>query len=263
MEIQLNDGRVEVDVEGQGPPLVLIHSLLTDAHGFDTVAPILARSNRVFRVSLPGFGNSTPIPISPARVTIEDLADRVADTMTELGCGSDTAVLGNGLGGFVAVALAIHHGKRFGRLIPSNCGAAFPDSRRAAFATMARLVAEGGMEAVVDVAVRRIFTAPYLEAHPAVIAERRAVLVQVDPGAFGAACHALETMDLRPDLGRIHNPTFVIAGGADETTPPELADELAEGIAGAEVTTIDNCGHCPQLERPEAFLSVVGAILTR
>jgi len=250
-------GHVTVDVTGAGPPLILLHSLLTDAAAFDLIVPSLARTHQVCRVSLPGFDGSTPL----RDPDIFDLTDLVAGVMAEEGLGTDTSVLGNGLGGFVAVALAIRHGDRFDRLIATNCGASFSPERAEAFGTMSGLVEEGGMAAVVDVAVRRVFPEDYRAQHPEIIDERRKVLLRVDPGAFSAACRALGAMDVRPQLGSIENPTLVVAGADDATTPPEMAEELANGIGGAKRVVLSDCGHCPQLQQPEALLTTVTSFL--
>lgn len=249
----------QVDVDGDGPALVLVHSLLTDSSAFDAIVPVLAASHRVIRVSLPGFG-ATPRLDDPAP-TMHDLAAVVAEAMDRVAAGPEATVLGNGLGGFLAVTLAIDHGHRFGKLIVANAGAVFSEDRRRAFTTMSDLVTDGGMPAVVDVAVRRIFPSRYLEAHPEAIDERRAVLVEIDPIAFAAACRALRDLDLRDRLGQITNPTLVVAGGADETTPPEMARALAGGIPSAELVELAGCGHCPPLEQPEAFVTAIEAFL--
>ena len=47
-------------------------------------------------------------------------------------------------------------------------------------------------------------------------------------------------------------PTLVLVGDADELTPPDLAREMADGIAGAKLTDRAGCGHLATLERPEA-----------
>lgn len=257
--MELSTGHVTVDVAGGGPPLVLLHSLLTDAAAFDQIVPPLARNHLVCRVSLPGFDESTPL----RDPDIFDLADLVAGVMAELELGTDTTVLGNGLGGFVAVALAIRHGDRFDRLIATNCGAAFSPERAEAFGTMSGLVEAGGMEAVVDVAVRRVFPADFLEQHQEIIDERREVLLRVDPGAFAAACRALGSLDLRPQLASIENPTLVVVGADDATTPPEMAEDLATGIGDARTVVLDQCGHCPQLQQPEALLAAIESFLER
>ncbi len=235
--------------------------MLTDAQAFDGVVPALAQRRTIYRISLPGFGRSTPLASNGSDLTVVDLADCVAATMRALGCGVRTSVLGNGLGAFVSLALAIRHGDRFGALLVANGGATFSAERRTAFGTMSRLVLEGGMAAVVDVAVRRIFPAAYLEAHPEVIDERRLVLERVDAGAFAAYCRALATMDLRGDLAAMRKPTLVLAGQADETTPVEMAEQLAAGIPGARLAVLPGCGHCPPLEQPDAFVDAVESFL--
>ena len=254
--------RIRIDREGAGPPLVLVHSLLTDARAFDPVAPRLGDRFELHRVWLPGFGASEPLP--EGSTTLFDIADALAEALEANGVtGPHLAVLGNGFGSFVCVALAATRGELFGPLIVANGGAAFSEQRRAAFTTMSDLVSESGMEAVVDVAVRRIFTQEYLEAHPSAIEERRAVLLEIHPGSFAASCRALRDMDLLPHLDAIGNPTLVIAGGADATTPPEMGAELAAGVRGAELVTIDDCGHCPPLESPAAFCEAVEDFLAR
>ena len=142
-------------------------------------------------------------------------------------------------------------------------GAAFPDAGRAAFRTMAEKASAGGMNAIVDIAVNRIFHPAYLAAHPHAIEERRAVLRKLDPGAFAACCRALETMDLRPGLGAIRNPTLVIVGALDLATPPPLGSELAAGVKGARFVEIPECGHCPPLEAPDKLLAILAPFLAR
>lgn len=250
---------MQIDVEGSGPTLVLVHSLLTDSHAFDEVVPELAKSFRVVRISLPGFGTTPPLEIDSP--TIFDLADVVAAGLKTAHVDSHCAVLGNGLGAFVCVALAIRHGDSFGPLIIANGGAAFSDERRLAFTKMADLVEDSGMDAVVDLAVRRIFPEQYLSAHPDVIDIRREVLVRTHAGAFADSCRALRDLDLRPRLAEIDNPTLVLGGGADQTTPPEMGQELAAGIGGAHFVELEGCGHCPPLEQPEEFIHEVESFL--
>ena len=253
---------LRIDREGSGAPLVLVHSLLTDARAFDLVAPRLSDRFELHRVWLPGFGESPPL--ADPSPTLSDIAESLGEALEAAECtGPEVAVLGNGFGSFVCVALAAAHGDLFGPLIVANGGAAFSPERRAAFTTMSDLVDDSGMGAVVPVAVRRIFTGEYLEAHPSAIEERRAVLLEIDPGSFAASCRALRDMDLRPHLGAIRNPTLVIAGGSDTTTPPEMGAEFAAGLDDAEFVVLENCGHCPPLESPTAFCEAVEDFLAR
>jgi 3-oxoadipate enol-lactonase len=248
--------RISASAVGEGPDLVLLHSLLTDRGVWERVVPTLSRSRRVWLVDLPGYGDSATAPPD-----IGAYADRIAGFLDDRDLPTDTAVMGNGLGAAIALALAVRHGDRFDRLVLAGGAAEFPGESRQAFSTMAERVRTGGMEAVVDVAVRRIFTEEYLEANPAALEARRAVLLRADPEAFATACAALEAMDLRADLARVDNPTLVIVGDEDRATPPDRARELATGIPGARLVIMLGCAHAPQLQQPQAFLDSIGAFL--
>jgi 3-oxoadipate enol-lactonase len=254
--IRVAGGVLDVTSVGEGADLVLLHSLLIDRSAFARVVPALAKRRRVHLVALPGFDGSTP-----AGPGVEDYADRLAEALRLLGLGPGSAVLGNGFGGFVAVALAARHGALFDKLLLVDTAAGFPAAAKAAFAVMAEKVAGGGMGAVAEIAARRIFHDAYLVRHPEAVAERRAVLLRFNADAFIAACHALERVDLTGALERIANPTLVVVGELDAATPLDLARELAQRIAGARFVLLPGCGHCPPLEQPDAFLAAVGPFL--
>ena len=58
--------------------------------------------------------------------------------------------------------------------------------------------------------------------------------------------------DSRPTLAAIACPTLVLTCDADNTIPNKLSAEMADGIAGAKLVILPNCGHLPQPEQPEA-----------
>jgi pimeloyl-ACP methyl ester carboxylesterase len=62
---------------------------------------------------------------------------------------------------------------------------------------------------------------------------------------------------MTPLLAGIRNPAFVMVGALDGATPAPLARELAKGIPGAGFMEIPECGHCPQLEKPDVFIDAV------
>ncbi len=245
---------LDVEIRGAGNDLVLLHSLLTDRWSYAPVLDALAASRRVSLPALPGFGKSPP-----AGPRIEDYADAIAEYLSTLPSKPD--VVGNGFGGFVALALAARHGDKLNRLVLADTGACFPEQGRVPFRAMAEAVEKGGMEAFVQTAVKRIFPDAYLAAHPEAIAQRREVLLRADPKHFATACRALAQVDLRSALPTVKNPTLVVVGRLDAATPPPLAREVAAGIPGAKLVEIPGCGHCPPLENPAAFLSAVGPFL--
>jgi pimeloyl-ACP methyl ester carboxylesterase len=58
--------------------------------------------------------------------------------------------------------------------------------------------------------------------------------------------------DSRPTLGWIKCPTLVLTGDEDNTIPNTLSKEMADGIPGAKLVILSDCGHLPQIERPQA-----------
>lgn len=242
---------------GQGRDLVLFHSLLTDRTVFQPVVPALGRGRRLTLVNLPGFGASTP-----AGPAIEDYADRMARLFAALGLDpAATDLLAMSFGGFVGIALAARHPGLLARLVLVDTAAAFPEPARAPLRAMAERAGREGMGGVVDTALRRMFTEPFIAAHPEVMAGRAAVLRAMRPEPFATACRALAALDLRPVLARIVQPALVVVGALDATTPPALARELAAGIPGARLVEIPDCAHCPPVERPAEFARVVGEFL--
>lgn len=248
---------LDVAEAGTGRAVVLLHSLLSDRGAFDRIAPRLAAERRVLLVDLPGFGRS-----APAGPRLEDVADRIAENLPRLGCDPKTTdVLGNGFGGFVAVAMAVRHGSKFDRLVLVDTGAAIPTAGKPAFETMATLVETGGMAAVVAGALARMFPADFLTAHPEIAAQRRAALLAMNPQRFAAACRALAALDLRAAIKSIRNPTLVVVGLKDTATPPALSHELSAGIAGARLIELPHCGHSPHIQDPEGFWAAIRPFL--
>jgi 3-oxoadipate enol-lactonase len=247
--IEAGIAEVEYDQRGAGPHLLLIHSLLTEMTVFDLVLPRLAEKHTVTRINLPGFGASSPIVLN----TLEDHADHIARVIDALKLPTDTTVFGNGFGAFVCLALAIRHGKRFGKLIVADTLASFPEPARIPFRVMAEKVSSGGMQAVLDTAIARMFPPAFAQAHPDVIADRKAKLATVDAQCFARACLALASMDLTAQAGGIKNRTLVMCGALDQTTPPDLAKQLSEKVSGARYDEIANCGHCPMVEQPQGL----------
>jgi 3-oxoadipate enol-lactonase len=251
-----------VDVEpeggksGSGPDLVILHSLLADRSAFDRVVPALARRRRLWLANLPGYGAS-----AAAGNSVEDYAERIGAVLAALKL-EQADVLGNGFGGFIAVALAARHGARIRRLIAAPALAAFPEPAKQPLRALAERVAKQGMAGALDVAIRRMFPAPFIAANPGVVEERKQALMKADPACFRTACLALANLDLSPVLNQISNRTLVMAGSEDATTPPALARELAAKIAGARFREIEGCGHCPQIENPVLFVQAVEEFLS-
>ena len=206
-------------------------------------------------MDLPGFGAT-----EPALPAIDDYAHRVAAFIETMELDRP-AVIGNGLGAFVALGIALHHGDMAGRVLLVGCGAGFPEPAKGAFAKMIEAVEAGGMEAVIPLALRRIFTEDYLEQHPDMAEERAEVLVRTDPAAFIIACRALHALDYRSSAHQVANPTMILVGEEDQATPPALAEELHGLIPGSTLTMLPGLAHAPQIQDPAGFVSATREFL--
>ena len=251
--IRINGVTAEYQRAGNGPELLLLHSLLTEMSVFELVLPPLARTHRVTCLNLPGFGASDAIELS----SVGEHADHVARAMDALSLPPTVDVFGNGFGAFVALELAIRHGRRMGRLMVADTAPVFPEPAKAPFRVMAEKVRTTGISAILDTAIGRMFPPAFQAAHPEVVAARKTALAAADAPCFARACLALAALDLRPRLAGIRNATLVMCGALDQTTPPALAREVASAIPGAVYHDIEDSGHCPMLEQPEALVAMI------
>lgn len=250
------DGAVNAAVSGKGPPLFLLHSLLSDRASFDAIVPDLSRAFRVIVPELPGFGGSQAVTGGLAAV-----ADRMAEMVRDAAAGEDAIVLGNGYGGFVALQMAIRHPGIAAKLVLADCGAAFSEAGREAFRNMAAAAGAKGLAAITDVAMRRLFAENFQAQHPDLMRDRREAFLRTDPDVFRAACDALAKLDLRPEVARVRVPVLVLVGEHDEATPPPMSHELAGLLPQAHLGVIPGCAHVPQLQAPKVFLEAVGDFL--
>jgi 3-oxoadipate enol-lactonase len=235
---------------GQGPDLLILHSLLTDAGAFDGVLPDLARDYTVTILNLPGFRGSSPIAAS-----MDAYVAWIDEAASAFGVKGAALVLGNGFGGTLAVAYALDRPSRVSKLVVCDAAAGFPEQGKQAFRVMAQKVKAGGLGSVAEIAANRVFHAAYIEKNPGVIEERRKALMAIHPDSFQAACSMLIDCDLVPRLKTIAVPSIVICGELDQATPPALGRIIAAEIPGARYVELPATGHCPPLENPEAFLA--------
>jgi pimeloyl-ACP methyl ester carboxylesterase len=252
-ELSAGHGVLKAVRDGQGRDIVVLHSLLADRAAFDPVLPTLSARHRVTLFNLPGFHGSEPV----VTALLDAYVARIEDGFQEFGIGSDAILIGNGFGGTLALAFALDHPERIGKLVISDAAAGFPDEGKKAFAVMEQKVAANGLAVIAEIAAKRVYSPKYLAAHPEMIEERKRVLLGIDPKAFVDACKILQEADLVPLLHRLHVPTLVVCGEFDQATPPALTKMVAEKVPNARYVELPGCGHCPPLEQPDAFIAAI------
>ena len=243
-------------VEGpaEAPTLVLLNSLGTDLRMWDAQAAVLRDEFRIVRCDARGHGGS-PLPDAPW--TLADLGGDVVALLDALGI-ERASVVGVSLGGATAVWLAAHAPERVERLVPCFTSAWFgpPDP----WLERAAKVRAGGVAAVSEGVLGRWFT-------DRVDAELRGrtkeMLEATPPDGYAAATEVVATLDLRDDLAAVTAPTLVVSGAEDVATPPDRGRALAAGIPGAEFACLAEAAHLGNVERPEAFTTLIRAHLHR
>ena len=252
-DIMVGKNRIQYEQVGKGPDLVLLPTLLAEMSVYDKVIDELSHFRRVTRFNFPGFGSST----GPINQNLEDYATLIYESMKVLNLPTNTDLLGNGFGGFVAVTFSIYYGNTINKLILVDTGAGFPESGMGALYNLAENAKNKGMDSIIEAALKRMFPDNFIDSNPIIVEERRMKLKEADPQLFANAALSLTGLDNRPKLKDIKNQCLIVVGLEDETTPPDLSYELHQGISKSELIELPGIGHCPQLQDPEAFLNAV------
>ncbi len=260
--VDLGGLRVRYVRAGSGPPVILLHGFASSLYTWKDVLPALAAEHDVVVIDLPGFGGSgIPRPLEGASYPGVVLA-----VMDRLGLAR-ASLVGNSLGGSVAVAVAALRPDRVERLIViDSAGFNFRARDRP---LLLRLIAAPGVAAVAErLPVRRRLVAAGLRQvffHDDLVTDERideyaAPLLR--PGAVRAAAELLSgplVADFDGLAARVRAPTLVVWGREDTWIPVAHAQRFTESIPGATAIVIEACGHTPQEEKP----AEVAALLAR
>jgi pimeloyl-ACP methyl ester carboxylesterase len=173
------------------------------------------------------------------------------------------ALAGLSMGGYIAYEVIRQAPDRVTRLALLDTGsrADAPERREGRLRLIALAEREGAASAQRELLPVLIHTARLAD-KPLV---ETVLQMAVDTGveAFKRQQAAIMTRpDNRPLLATIRCPTLVLVGREDALTPPALAQEIADGIPGAALEIIPDCGHLSTLERPEAVNRALRAWLT-
>ena len=248
-----------VDV-GSGPTVLLLHGLAHSIHGWrKNVGPLARAGYRVMAIDLPGFGWSD----KPGNYSL-DLYTTVLGEWLELHCLDQVAVVGNSMGGLISAAYAAASPERVWAAVLVD-PAGFARQQR----LLLRLASIGPARWMVprratEKAVRRALGYVYHDRSKIEPEEvSRAVELASLPGyreALVAILRGTTTLrGMRPAMGlgsvpeHIGTPTLVVWGDHDRIVPLSHAQRVAAMIPDAELTILENAGHSPQMEVPDAF----------
>jgi pimeloyl-ACP methyl ester carboxylesterase len=245
--VQVNGVTLEMTELGKGRPLLFLHPGHPSGR-LDPAASVLehlSRHRRVFAPTHPGFG-STPAPRE--LTTVDDLAYLYLDLLDTLDL-HEVVVVGVQLGGWIAAEMAVKSTQRISGLVLADAFGIKTGDREA------RDIAD--IYAVTDKKLAELVYADpaRMTSDPRTRPENELVFMARSRESTGRYAWSPYMHDpkLKGRLHRIHVSTLVLWGEADRVAKPDYGRAYAAAIPTARFDTIENAGHFPHLEQPEAF----------
>ena len=245
-------------VQGQGPVIVLSHALGCDLHMWDEVTALLQDRYTVVRYDQRGHGRS---PASAADFNMHARAADAAGLIARLGRGP-VHFAGVSMGGMTAQALAALYPDSVLSITVANSAAHYDAAARAGWRTRIDTVAAQGVASIADGALQRWLSPDFLARNPQRVAQMREALVRIPAKPYAQACAAVGGIELHLTNPSIRCPALVIGGTLDAATPMALSQQIADGIAGAELATIE-AAHISCVEQPEVFAQLLDGFIQR
>ncbi|MEV6659504.1 alpha/beta fold hydrolase [Nocardia fluminea] len=273
-EITTDAGVLRYHEAGEGPPLLLLHGSgpgVTGWRNFRGNLAVFAQRFRCLVLEFPGFGVSDDFGGHPM-VTALDAVVRFVDAL-----GLDSVdIIGNSMGGGVALNYAIAHPERVGKLV--TIGGIGRNLFSPGPGEGIKLLQEFTEEPTRERLVQWLHSMVY---DPAMVTEE---LIEerwtqaTDPAtldsarrmyskaAFAMMVRAMEASDAPPPWAMLHKvaaPTLITWGRDDRVSPLDMALIPMRTIPRAELHVFPHCGHWAMIERKDEFESAVMAFLTR
>jgi pimeloyl-ACP methyl ester carboxylesterase len=129
---------------------------------------------------------------------------------------------------------------------------------------LAQRTAAQGPSAVIAEMLPKLLAPSRYEQDPELVGKVKAMIAAAPvQGIIGALMAMAERPDSTGLLPAIEIPVLVVVGADDVLTPPQDAERIAGGIAGAELVMIPDAGHLSNLEQPARFTGAVERFATK
>ncbi|MCA9414775.1 MAG: alpha/beta hydrolase [Candidatus Omnitrophica bacterium] len=248
--------------QGHGRPVVLLHGFPTSSYTWRHVIPRLSNDYEVYAPDLPGYGKSDLGPQADRGISAQSFY--IDEWMDSLGL-SGTILVGQGIGGGVALQIAIRHPDKVAGLILINpaCYDSYPSN-------YAKLLAEPGWGPFVGSGAARrggfhhnlsqgvyhqkLLSDGVVDSYYAPwnseAGRRNLIRAATD-------LKAKDMMEIMPRVRSLKVPTLVVAGLFDPFQSINYSKRLAAEIPGAQFIQIPNCGHFASEDEPEKIVRYV------
>ena len=250
--VTVSGHEVEMHKGGSGPPLLYLHG----GGGFGTYDPTtgpLAERFTVYAPSHPGFfGTSRPEWL----YTITALAHFTQDMASELGLDGYVLV-GHSIGGWVAAEMAAMDHHNIKGLVLIDAAGIRPANGQITevFMVSAETRLKLGFHDPSQVPDYEYFTAERTTEEAAILHANMEMLSRLCWRPY------LHNPSLPHYLGGVKTPALVVWGKQDAIFPVECGEMYAKLLPNATLNSIDNCGHSPQMEKPQEFNTAITGFL--
>jgi len=266
--ITLNGIKVRYVVEGNGPPVLLLHGFGQFLECWLLNIEPLSEKYQVYAIDFPGHGLSDKPRIEyslPAAVKF------LADFMKALKI-ERASLVGHSIGGLVSLITAINSPEKVDKLILTDCAGLTTETplfhRLLTFPVIGEILVRPTIRAGIRRGMRRAFY------NPDIITEKMVDLNYMylkTPGAKEAMLSIIRcSVSLNgprseivaaDKLDEVSVPTLLIHGAQDRAIPLKYSMMACRLIPDARLRVIERCGHCPHLEQADEFNEAVLAFL--
>lgn len=248
-----------------GAPIVLLHCYTCSLRWFDRITPILARRHRVVRIDLLGHGGSEK---PRSGYAIAEQAGNVAAALNELGVEGAT-VVGNSMGGAVAVALAEQASQLADRVVVLDsapdldcCGDLSLPARIARWPVIGEALWRAHVDSLVKSEYGQSFAPGFdlesgFDDPDQVVADLDAMTLTAYREATAETDDYMDELPLDERMTRAAVPLLVAFGAEDQIFDSEEALARYEDVPGVRTELIEDAGHAPQVEQPERTAELI------
>ena len=217
----------------------MLHGLFGALSNWEPTISALKATHRIIVPVLPIY----EMPILSA--TIDGLRKYVEGFIKQLNL-SEFHLMGNSLGGHIALVFAVQHPEKVKTLILTGSSGLFENSMGGSFPK------RGSYEYIKE-RVGYTFYDPKTASED-LIQEVFEITKSVSKCmSIVYIARSAQRHNLAGDLHKIKAPTLLIWGLNDTITPPHVAHEFNRLIENSELYFIDHCCHAPMMEQPEIF----------
>jgi pimeloyl-ACP methyl ester carboxylesterase len=259
--IESFDYKIYTKVEGNGIPLLLLHSLWGDSTLFDRIAEQLSSRFKIIRIDFPGHGKSA----SPTKnFSFNEFSSVLNDVLEKIGITGKISFIGHSMGGFAALAYAKEYPERITALVLMHSLINSSDHKSTLLRErQARLINQNRTAMLLQVTNPSNFANGNVSKFPDAFNQLNQTANRVTKEGALAGIHAINTREnSMPFMMKSNIPSLMVVGAQDKVYNPE--DQLSEysNIPHAELLLLQNSGHLGFIEEEDILVQRVGDFLT-